>query len=168
MAAETRAILCLFILSAQFWSQIAYGQHWSDKVCLHKGQGNFFRTPITFSIGWASHCSRHGRWSLFSTGSTCTLPAAISDRLMSNLKDQRMLGNSTGLSILRRKFPDQLFTVHLLLICSCHICLFFAYKSFQYTHLVLFLHFSDRLIRPNDLVLINRSGVSISPLVRLL
>uniref|UniRef100_A0A914H3U8 Uncharacterized protein n=1 Tax=Globodera rostochiensis TaxID=31243 RepID=A0A914H3U8_GLORO len=31
MAAETRALLCLFILSAQFWSQIAYGQHWSDK-----------------------------------------------------------------------------------------------------------------------------------------
>ena len=32
MAAETRAVLCLFILSAQIWSQIAYGKHWSDKV----------------------------------------------------------------------------------------------------------------------------------------
>ncbi|KAL3078978.1 hypothetical protein niasHS_014760 [Heterodera schachtii] len=31
MAAETRAVLCVFILSAQIWSQIAYGQHWSDK-----------------------------------------------------------------------------------------------------------------------------------------
>lgn len=29
MAAEARALCCLFILAAQVWSQIAYGEHWS-------------------------------------------------------------------------------------------------------------------------------------------
>jgi len=32
IAAETRAVLCIFILSAQIWSQIAYTKDWSGKV----------------------------------------------------------------------------------------------------------------------------------------